>query len=67
MIVVVVVEVVVPSSGVHLSPGEGEEEVGLPYLLPQGEVVVGELPGPSGKWVDQEGEEDHHWEDALHK
>lgn len=63
MVVVVVVEA--PSSGVHLSLGEGEGEVGPPYL-PREEVEVEELLGPFGKWVDQEGEGDHHWEDALH-
>lgn len=59
---VVAVEVVVevPSSGVHPSLGEGEEEEAGPLYLPQEEVEVEELLGPSGKWVDQEGEGDHH-------
>ena len=57
----------VPSSGVHHpSLEEGEGVVGPPYL-PQEEEEVEEQPGPSGKWVDQEGEGDHHWEDALHR
>ena len=67
VVVVVVVEVEVPSSGVHLHQGEGEGEAGHPYPLPWEEVGAEELPGPSGKWVDQEGEGDHRWEDALHK
>ena len=48
MVVVVAVAVEVPSSGVHPTLGEGEEEVGLPYL-PREEVEVEELLGPSVK------------------
>lgn len=51
----------VPSCG-DLEEGEGEVE--LPYF-PWEEVVVEEPLGPSGRWVDQEGEGGHHSVDVL--